>query len=386
MLFLFVPGCKVITDRNIILWLVKPPGIFNATMKREKYKVFAFQLTVLIIGLLAMELTLRCMGYAPGDMKPNWLNLKTVDSLYTIHDYYTNNAGILVADSAYWAAIGVQVNEDGFRSPGFNKFDSTKKKVLFIGDSFTWGMSAKPIKDHCFTDLIRNETNNEVINLGIPAADPPQYLQLAKKYVPAIKPDIIFVMFFMGNDLMIRDREVIPGEPFYYYTNAGAIMADADGIHFKTAQAAYNYFASDRYYMRYPKNFFEWLVSKSSLLSRLYSVRFRIEEKWDFERTIRDTRITKKYLEEIKAIAEQNQVPVKFVLIPEMKEAGKDLNSYIRRYGDLLLDPALKDEWLILPNSKDNFTPYPDAHLNNQGHRYYADQLEAFLKNFFAHR
>ena len=355
-------------------------------MKREKYRVIAFQLMLIFIGLLAIEVVLRLMGYAPGDMKPNWLNFNTVDSLYTVHDYYTNKAGVLVADSSYWAAIGVHVNEDGFRSPDFNKLDSTKKKVLFIGDSFTWGMSANPIKDHCFVDLVRNETSNEVINLGIPAADPPQYLQLAKKYIPALKPDIIFVLFFMGNDLMIQDRAVIPDEPFYYYTNAGAIMADMDGIHFKTAQAAYNYFVSDRYYMHHPKNFFEWLVSKSSLLSRLYSVRFRIEEKWGFERTIRDTHITKKYLKEIKAIAEQNYVPLKFVLIPEIKEADKNLTDYTHRYGDILLDPDLKDAWLVFTNSKSNFTPYPDAHLNNKGHRHYADQLEAFLKNSFAHK
>ncbi|MDB5283997.1 MAG: hypothetical protein JWO06_3072 [Bacteroidota bacterium] len=353
-------------------------------MKNKRLRVIAFQLILLLAGLLCIEAVLRLKGYQPGDMKPNWLNFEPVDSLYVIHDYYTNGDGVLVADSDYWLAQDIHVNEDGFRSPDFNKLDTGKKKILYIGDSFTWGMSAKPIKDHCFVDLVRNETKSEVINLGIPAADPAQYFQLAKKYVARLKPDMVFVMFFMGNDLMIQDRDVSTGEPYYYYTNAGAIVADMDGKHFKSAQAAYNYFVSDRYYMHRPGNFFEWLVSKSSLLSRLYSVRFRVQEKWNFEKTIRDSHVTKKYLTGIKEVARQNNVPVKFVLIPEIKEADMDLHKYKNRYSDLLLDTMLKDDWLIFPNSKSNFTPYPDAHLNNAGHRYYADRMEEFLKNYMA--
>ena len=121
-----------------------------------------------------------------------------------------------------------------------------------------------------------------------------QYEALAKKYVPLLKPDLILVMFFMGNDLMKYDRKIIPGEAFYYYTNADALLADIDGIHFKTAQEAYNYCVNGKYYLSHPKNIFERVIAKSSLLSRLYSVRFRIEEKWEYERILSDTRVTKK--------------------------------------------------------------------------------------------
>ena len=30
-------------------------------------------------------------------------------------------------------------------------------------------------------------------------------------------------------------------------------------------------------------------------------------------------------------------------------------------------------------NSKSNFNDYPDGHLNNHGHRYYADHLKSFF-------
>ncbi len=347
----------------------------------EKRKRIAFQIFFVTVSFIAIEVALRSMGYQPGDIKPNWLNFHPVDSLYVINDYYTNSEGILVTDSNYWAKENVHVNEAGFRSPDFAGLDSTKKKILFIGDSFTWGMSASPVTGHCFTDLVRNETPYEIINTGIPAADPVQYEALAQKYIPELKPDYVLVMFFTGNDLMKEDRKINPDEPFYYYTNAGAILADMDGIHFKTAQAAYNYFVNEKYYLHQPKNIFEKVVAQSAVLSRLYSVRFRIKEKLAYERLIKDTGITKKYLRQIKEVAAQHNVPLKFVVIPEIKEAEISVEKYRQKYIDLLGDSILKDDWLIPQNNKSNFNDYPDAHLNNNGHRFYADYLKAFLKN-----
>ena len=349
-----------------------------------KGKRILFQFSFVAVSLLFIEIILRYNGYKPGDIKPNWLNFHPVDSLYEIPDFYINAEGILIADSNRWAKKNIHINEDGFRSPDFAKIDSTKKSILFIGDSFTWGMSANPLVDSCFADLLRHETNYEIINLGIPVADPVQYAALAKKYISQLKHDYVLVMFFTGNDLMKEDRKIILDEPFYYYTNAGAIMADVDGLHFKTAQAAYNYFVNERYYLHQPKNIFEKIISTSSLLSRLYSVRFRISEKLEKEQVIKDSRISKKYLKQINAIAQQNHVPVRFVLIPEIKEADLSIEKYRQKYNDLLGDSILKNDWLVLQNSEAYFNDYPDGHLNNAGHRHYADYLKSVLDNYFA--
>lgn len=349
----------------------------------NRLKLILFQIVFVGTSVIVIEIVLRQVGYRPGDLKPNWLNFHPVDSLYVIHDYYTNSKGILVADSNFWAERNVHINEGGFRSPDFSKIDSSKKKILFIGDSFTWGMTAEPVVGNCFVDLIRSETNFEVINLGIPAADPMQYEALAKEYIPKLNPDLVVVVFFMGNDLMKQERTIIPNEPFYYYTNAGALLADIDGIHFKTAQAAYNYFVNDKYYLHQPKNIFETLVAKSSLLSRLYSVRFRIAEKIEYEKLVKDSGITRKHLTSIKSIAAQNKTLIKFLLIPEIKEADMLVDDYKKKYAALLQDSALNKDWLFPQNVKLNFNDYPDAHLNNNGHRFYADYLKDFLETVF---
>ncbi len=348
-------------------------------MAQQRIRIVLFQLALLLACLAVMEVVLRGMGYRPGDIKPNWLNFHPVDSLYVIGDYYTNGDGILIADSGYWAKKNTHINAEGFRSPDLDKLDTAKKKVLFIGDSFTWGCSAVPIEGHCFVDLLRSETPYEIINMGIPAADPPQYFEITKKYIPSLKPDFVLVVFFMGNDLMPDDRKVVPNEPFYYYTNAGALLADIDGIHFKSAKEVYNYIVNDKYYLHKPRNLFERIIAHSALLSRLYAVKFRIEEKIAYEQLIRDTHITKNSLKGIRQIAGLYHVPLRFVLIPEVKEANMNVIDYEKRYRDILLDTVLKDDWLIRQNSKKDFNDYPDAHLNNAGHRHYADFLKGFL-------
>lgn len=348
----------------------------------EKKKRILFQLSFLLLSFLSIEFILRAKGYAPGDLKPNWMNFKPVDSLYLISDFVTNSEGILVADTHTMRLQNMAINNEGFRTKEFSEIDSTKKKILFIGDSFTWGLSAHPL-DSCFADILQRETSFEIINLGISATDPPQYFQVAKKYVPLLKPDFVFVVFFMDNDLMRFDRKISANEPLYFMTNAGAILADIDAKHFHTAQEAYNYCVNEKYFLRKPQNLLEQIVSKSALLSRLYSFHFRLDEKLNYERTANDSHITKKYLRGIKRIADENEVPVRFVLIPSRNEADFSLEKYTTRYTNLLHDESLKSNWLLFANHSTNFTEYPDAHLNNQGHRVYADSIKLFLKTHF---
>jgi hypothetical protein len=340
-----------------------------------------FQVSFVLAGCIFIEIALRFMGYQPGDLKPNWLWFKPVDSLYVIHDFYTNEKGIQVADKSYWAGR-LEINSEGFRGKEFSQLDSTHEKVMFIGDSFTWGLSANPLNSS-FCDILQRKEPYNIINLGIPAADPAQYCRIAETYIPQLKPDLVFVVFYAGNDIMINDRKLEPYKGDFYWTNAGAIETEIDGCHFSSPQEAYKYLVNEKYYLRKPRHWYESLINKSALLSRLYSVKFRIKEKLDYERARKDSHITAKYLHRIKAVADENHVAVKFLFIPERKDAGESEEHYRSRYASLMADDSLKADWLVPTPEKKHYVPDPDGHLNNSGHSYYAAYIEKFLSGYF---
>lgn len=326
---------------------------------------------VILLGLLGLtEFALRLIGYTPGDISPNWINFKPVDSLIVHNDFIVNQKGLLTANAKYFKNRDVQVNTDGFKTPEFSELEA-KKRVMLIGDSFTWGMTAEP-NDSCFAEKLRADTLLDIINLGIPAADPPQYELLAKEYLPDLSPDLVLVYFFMGNDLMKTDREPKPNKPFYFYTNAGAILTNIDGNDFSSAQEAYDYVVARKYHLKTPEGWLEYIVSKSSLLSRLYSIKFRIQEKKEYEELIKNPAITIKYLKEIVQTCEEYDTPLKIIVIPEIKEANMSIEKYKNTYSAIFNEPTLKPFLEIPQTSKDWFNDYPDAHLNNHGHyKYY---------------
>lgn len=134
-------------------------------------------------------------------------------------------------------AFNCPYNEDGFRSIAFKPYSGNRKKVLLIGDSFTWGNSAQPL-NNCFADELLSK-GYVVYNTGISGADPGQYLTIAKQYIPLLQPDYVVTNFYLGNDILCKSidakfyyfsRTVIPYQPFQYLTNAGNLNAAPQGI------------------------------------------------------------------------------------------------------------------------------------------------------------
>jgi len=346
---------------------------------RVNSKLILGQLIVLITMLMMLEAIMRIIGYKPGDMKPNWLNFHPVDTLIDMHPLYVNEKGFVVANEKEIGIPGIYINEDGFRNKEFDSISGKKKKLLLLGDSFTWGMSAQPI-DSCYADILGRESGYEVINTGISGTDIYQYEGIAKWLVPEIKPDIVLLFFFVGNDLVKKPRTLIPFKPLYYYTNAGSIDAEIDNKYFSSAKDAYYYIMEEKYYMGNPKNVFEWCISKSVILSRLYSLRFRLKEKMEYENRLNDLYLTTSVLDNIKSICENNSAKLMFISIPEIKEADMTIEQYRAKYNNLFNHDLLKDYWRIPQCEKSWFNPYPDAHLNNKGHRAYADFVMKCLK------
>jgi len=334
--------------------------------------LFSIAFTAVLLG--ALEFGVRQFGFASGDVSPNWLNFKAVDSLIVYDDFHVNDDAILVANAANHQVYGLTVNNEGFNSPEFTQTDSTQPTLMLIGDSYTWGMSASP-NDSAFANILRKASGVNVHNLGIPAADPVQYALVAERYIPQLKPDAVVLFFFVGNDILLHDRIPVPYENFYFFTNAGAILSEIDGVKFPDAETAYAHLMHDKYWLTGNRNALEWLVSKSAVLSRLYSVRFRWEEKQRWENAIHDVSLTASYLLRVRNAALAQGATFQLIVIPELRETDLSREAYREKYKALFHHPVLGPHISWPKVSEQHFVPYPDAHLNNSGHRVYANFL-----------
>jgi hypothetical protein len=141
-------------------------------------------------------------------------------------------------DSLILDYVQSPLNENGFKSIVFRQTDSSRKKILVIGDSHAFGHSCKNVTSS-FADILLAK-GYVVYNTGLSGADPAQYQAIAEKYIPMLKPDYVLVNLFLENDVVYYKRELKPNQPYLWVTNAGHLFACPEGVYFNSPTAAYN--------------------------------------------------------------------------------------------------------------------------------------------------
>jgi hypothetical protein len=93
--------------------------------------------------------------------------------------------------------IHVQHNSLGFRDIEFER--DGRPAMLFIGDSFVWGVDAEA--DERFTDLLRSHNSNfRIVNAGISGYGTDQEYLLLQRIWPTIQPNVVVLIFCTAND------------------------------------------------------------------------------------------------------------------------------------------------------------------------------------------
>ncbi|MDB5284564.1 MAG: hypothetical protein JWO06_3639 [Bacteroidota bacterium] len=285
------------------------------------------------------------------------------------------------ADSAVLWYVLHPVNQDGFRSIEFKKYRSKKKKVLLLGDSFTFGHSASN-PTSSFADILLSK-GYIVYNTGITATDPAQYNAIAKKYIPLLQPDLVIVNFFMGNDVMFHKRQVFPyGPPVFYITNAGFIDGCPDGVYFKSAQEAYD-FTTANYRIPTERNTLNRFLAKTSIgtvvwkvlnkYGKVETVPTRYDEYYKEVATLRTQQpYSNVEIADIKSLAERNNCKFYLVVIPNY------LNGHLDGPGTV---PHLFDslEYFVPAITLDAYNT-KDLHYNDIGHKEHAEFLDSLIR------
>lgn len=95
--------------------------------------------------------------------------------------------------------LSVRINNLGFRGTK-TSIEKTKKRVVLIGDSFTfgWGVELEQTWIHLLSEKY---PGIDFLNLGQGGNHPGDYVRLAKQSLPLLKPDLVIVGILQGNDL-----------------------------------------------------------------------------------------------------------------------------------------------------------------------------------------
>jgi len=214
------------------------------------------------------------------------------------------------------------LNSKGFKDVEFN----TQKaegifRILALGDSFAYGVV--PYQYNYLTLLKKNVKQGsgrfELINMGIPSIGPRDYLSIFVNEGLDLKPDMVIISFFIGNDF---DNPL--KEKLYRHSYVASLAEYLFSLywHFKghiySAQIGYDDHAptfTDQKYLEIEKN-----------RSRI----FRKGNKY-FES---DFAIAVSYILRIKELCEKRKIHLTVVIIPdEMQVNGPLQQDVIRALG-----------------------------------------------------
>ncbi len=148
-------------------------------------KTVSFTVITLILFLLLIETSLRFSG--------RW-------NLMFIED---KDCGYILRPGSD-CGNGEQVNLSGFRGREFSEGENDKIfRIAVAGDSMTYG--AGPIEDSFPLQLERLLSEDglkaEVINAGVPGYCTLNEIKSVQKYIVPIKPDMVILGFYPGNDI-----------------------------------------------------------------------------------------------------------------------------------------------------------------------------------------
>lgn len=274
------------------------------------------------------------------------------------------------------------INADGFRSIPFQANVKNKKKILLIGDSFTYGFSAVPITYSFYDQLLIK--GHLVYNTGITCTDPVQYLTVIQTYITKIKPDIMVVSFFMGNDIMMHRRISKPFQFAAYPINNMFITANPYGDYL-SPQDANLVMRLNNTIPNQDISSLNRFLAKTVLGTRLWialsklgicNVNDNAIQKFQNPAYNNDnpTEITRDVVKKIFLEAQTHHVKLIFTVIPDHAVT----NPWNQAYNAKQLFQGIDVDYV--PDSSEWFNPYPDGHFNNYGHKSYADWLEDKIK------
>jgi hypothetical protein len=246
-------------------------------------------------------------------------------------------------------------NAQGFRADAdFNPSDP-RKKIVLVGDSYTFGAGVD-FQD-TFGDVLQKKSPNRVVyNLGMPGFGVDQVWMSVRHQAFDLHPDLI-VAGIVDADF---ERSLIP-------------FRIAEGFNKPTFKLANGQLIQRT--LEQPPNFLEHFLDE---YSSIWAVFRRMPKFLGRKYPVGGYyKLNEAILAAIRDDCRQHQVPLLFVYIPTSEfQSFPALSGYMHKTGANYID--LTEMRPIPPHSI--YLPL-DGHLSAEGHRYVADQVDAWIRN-----
>jgi hypothetical protein len=288
-----------------------------------------------------------------------------------------NNCEGIIARMCLFNAQGFPSNEDFVVT---DALEQAPLRILVAGDSFTAGYSADPGLGWVERLQTAMPEGTHVWNLAIPATGTNQAVASVQEYAPMMKPDLVILGFFVGNDfddnlfpldhyrrrISHEEEKFLRGEFARYYPFVRIYALDDNFQPYRLAERQVLLVGEGRPLYTTDAIAFLRLSRTGTLLANIlqrppagYHDRF-----WQYSMDR-----TEHYLRELRDYLAATDTPLLVLVIPTL--AGTKDREYPAAQAILarLQIPALypldrlKLEDYLNPNN-----PYGDRHWNNHGH------------------
>ena len=263
---------------------------------------FSFQaILILLISFAAGEVSLRVYNY----FYPNYI--------FYSDDSYNRFRGKPYAD--HW---GFKLNSMGFKDEEFTPKEADSYRIIGIGDSFSFGVVPY---DHNYltlteSQLRQQDLNVEVLNMGISGTGPEDYLALLVQEGLPLQPDMLLLSFFVGNDFAESRNDLVKRE-LHSYSYIASLLHYVLTI--KSKYQANN----GSYYGNYCDDCPNFTHSAYLEVERKRSYIYNLGN----ATFTKDLHETKRHLEQIQRICEDNNIELIVVIIPDELQINPELQT-----------------------------------------------------------
>jgi hypothetical protein len=290
-------------------------------------------------------------------------------------------------ESWYYNRLKIVNNEGYHDSDNFRDIpvSNDSLKILFAGDSFTWGASADVDSSYVevFEQDIRKVYPSIIWNTGIPATGTNHAIFTTRKFLPLQKTNFVILGFFTGNDF---SDNLLPFDQLVFTNQASCFNlcdVDRDFRPYRISRNEAFKKATGSYPME-ELNILQKMMVRSRLvtfttdmwgrvLNRLNGTKKRTEEQ--------QYTMTRKYLKELNEYVKKSNAELIVVVIPSWPDLEKRDEHYNNALS-ILNELSIKNIETLSLFQLNNYRKSGGGHWVNSGHIIAGHALSQYLLKY----